>query len=511
MNMKNETKILNKNPNSPKPKRIKLSRCYRLFLFFIMMNMDLAMDISSGIFSSSAKSIKSQLKLTDAKFGGFGTATSIGRIISSFLFFFINEKVNHKYFLTILIGFHSFFLFCFKFTNNSQILLLIRTFQGLTQTSPSIYFPVWINQFGIKEYKTIQISSIQLFQAIGKLVGHFIVFLVGFENWQNGFIINGSYLLILNFCCIISNEKYFRRTLYAQKNINDSNNNEDNLNDNNDSICTVFEEHEEKEINIDRNYFTNLYLLFHNPLYIIALICRSIIRGLITCLHYWFSDFLRNVINIEPYTVTISYAIICISGPLGGIVANCLLKPVLGSYESRKASWPLVVLQIIASIFGIGIGLMKSVLSITIITILFLIFNSSVIALIQGILISCVDKSLSGTGFAFANACTQILTAGPTPMVYGVINDKFKEKYPWLAMSSIMMINLIAVPLLIYLAILRNRKFDEEIKNEKEKEKELIDIEGNNDEIIDDINGNDDNEFSSNDNDSDNISDKNNN
>ena len=299
--------------------------------------------------------------------------------------------------------------------------------------------------------------------------------------------------------------------MYAQKNINDSNNNEDNLNDNNDSICTVFEEHEEKEINIDRNYFTNLYLLFHNPLYIIALICRSIIRGLITCLHYWFSDFLRNVINIEPYTVTISYAIICISGPLGGIVANCLLKPVLGSYESRKASWPLVVLQIIASIFGIGIGLMKSVLSITIITILFLIFNSSVIALIQGILISCVDKSLSGTGFAFANACTQILTAGPTPMVYGVINDKFKEKYPWLAMSSIMMINLIGVPLLIYLAILRNRKFDEEIKNEKEKEKELIDIEGNNDEIIDDINGNDDNEFSSNDNDSDNISDKNNN
>ena len=489
-------KKMNTNNESQKPKKVKLSRCYRLFLFFVMMNMDMSMDISSGIFSSAAKNIKIQLKLTDAKFGGFGTATSFGRIISSFLFFFLNEKVNHKYFLTIIIGFHSFFLFCFKFTDNPQILVLIRSLQGLTQTSPSIYFPVWINQFGIREYKTIQISSIQLFQALGKLIGHFIIFVIGYDNWQNGFIITGSYLLLLNICCIISDEKYFRRTLYAEKkDIKEY----DDFNTNytkKDSLCTVFEEHEDKMTNNDRNYFTNLYLLFHNPLYIISLICRSIIRGLITCLHYWFPDFLGNVVKCEHITITISYGIICISGPLGGIIANALLKPVLGSYESRKASWPLVILQIIASIFAISIGLTKTVLTITIITILFLIFNSSVIALIQGILISCVDKSLSGTGFAFANACTQILTAGPTPMVYGVINDTFKAKYPWLAMCCIMSINLIAVPLLVYLAVLRNRKFDEEKEKENENEKELIEIKN-------------ENNYSENDN-SDNSSDKNN-
>ena len=123
---------------------------------------------------------------------------------------------------------------------------------------------------------------------------------------------------------------------------------------------------------------------------------------------------------------------------------------------------------------------MKSVLSISIVTIIFLIFNSSVIALIQGILISCVDKNISGTGFAFANACTQILTAGPTPMIYGLINDSFKNKYPWLAMFCIMSLNLIAIPLLIHLAILRNKKFDEEKNNENDKEKELIDIKEDN-------------------------------
>ena len=216
--MKNKNENNNNNNNSTKkPKKVILSRCYRIFLFFILMNMDMTLDISSGIFSSATKNIKSQLNLTDAKFGSFGTATSIGRIISSFLFFFINDKVNHKYLLIALIGLHSFFLFCFKFTNNFYILLIIRACQGLTQTSPSIYFPVWINQFGINEYKTIQISSIQLFQALGKLLGHFIIFKIGLNNWQNGFLITGTFLLLLNFCCIISDKNYFPMFLYYLK------------------------------------------------------------------------------------------------------------------------------------------------------------------------------------------------------------------------------------------------------------------------------------------------------
>ena len=118
---------------------------------------------------------------------------------------------------------------------------------------------------------------------------------------------------------------------------------------------------------------------------------------------------------------------------------------------------------------------MNSIFTVSIITVIFLIFNSSVLPLIQGILISCIDKKLSATGFAFASTCTQLLTAGTTPMIYGYINDIYKEKYPRLAMVSIMSVNLFAVPLLIILAVLRNKKFDEEEKS-KDKSEELNDI-----------------------------------
>ena len=157
------------------------------------------------------------------------------------------------------------------------------------------------------------------------------------------------------------------------------------------------------------------------------------------------------------------------------MIANAVLKPFIISYESRKASWPLVILQLIASIFGICIGFMKTTLNVTIATILFLIFNSSALPIVQGILISCVDKELGATGFAIENILTQVLTSGTTPLLYGVINDRYKDKISNLAMLCIMSLEFLAIPFLCILAYLRNKKFDEEEKNKEDKEQELVD------------------------------------
>ena len=118
---------------------------------------------------------------------------------------------------------------------------------------------------------------------------------------------------------------------------------------------------------------------------------------------------------------------------------------------------------------------MKTTIIICIITVIFLIFYSSSLLLIQELLISCTEKNLYSTAFTFASICTQLGNAGTIPMIYGTINGKYKNKYPWLAMVSVLSLNLVAVPLLILLAILRNIKFDEEEKR-KEQSEELNDI-----------------------------------
>ena len=457
-----------KDENNKKRRKIMLPRSHRIFLFFVMVGIESIMNVSSGIFSSATKEIKRQLNLNDTKFGSFGTSNSLGRVISSIFFGIINQKVSRKWTTIIFASFHAIFLFFFKLTTNANILIFIRGLLGLTQTTPSVYVPVWINQFGLHNYKTIQITSLQLFQTIGKLLGQLMNVINGLENWKEGFIIEGIILFILSFCCLLFSEDYFSRTLFPViKKENEKRNS-----------YTIYEEEEKKEVNKDNkkgNYFSDLLVLLCDKLYVLCLISRCILHGLNTCLHFWLSDFLRTVINEEQVKVTIYYSIICFTGPLGGLLANSILKSLIGDYQSRKSSYPIVILQTIASFFSISIGLMNSSLSVSIITILFLIFNSSVLPLIQGILISCIDKKLSATGFAFASTCTQLLTAGTTPMIYGYINDRYKSKYPRLAMVSIMSINLFAVPLLLFLAILRNKKFDKEEKNQEQKE-ELVDI-----------------------------------
>ena len=465
-----------------KHRKVVLSRCYRLFLFFIMVSVEGAMNISSGLLSSATKEIKKSLNMNDAKFGMFGTANGLGRVIGSTLFGMYNLKMSRKWIQTANVGFHALFLLFFKITNNGNILICMRGLTGFTQMPPSIYCCVWIDQYGIGSFKTVQITAVQLFQTTGKCIGYFLNMYFGLDNWKEGFLLEALYLFFCSFCCLISSEDYFSRTLYPNYSLEYDKSNNRIIKKNSEkikkriSLSTIYED---KEIFLkEETFFSDLIVLSCHSLYMISMSSRCILHGLNTCLHFWLADFIRNVIKEDnQLKVTISYSIICFAGPFGGIVANAMLKPFIGGYDTRKSSWPLVFLQVIASILAISIGFMKSTFSVCVITILYLIFNSSALPLVQGILISCVDPELSATGFAIASILTQSLTSGATPFIYGVINDRYKDKYPWLAMVSVMSLQFVAVPLLILLAILRNRKFDEEekLKEDKNEEEELVD------------------------------------
>jgi hypothetical protein len=332
----------------------------------------------------------------------------------------------------------------------------MRGLTGFTQMPPSIYCCVWIDQYGIQAFKTLQITAVQLFQTTGKCIGFFLNMYFGLDNWKAGFLIESIYLFFCAFCILISSEDYFSVVLTAQEHKRDTD-------------CTTYKEHklhhQKKE-----TFFSDLKVLLCDHLYILCMICRCILHGLNTCLHFWLADFIRNVIQEKSQLkITLLYSLICFAGPFGGILINAIFKPIIGSYESAKSSWPLVILQLIASIFAIRIGFMKSTISVSIITICYLSFNSSALPIVQGILISCVDPEYAATGFALASMLTQSMTSGATPFLYGVINDKYRDKYPWLAMVSVMSLQFVAVPFLIILAILRNRKFKEEEEKEKEE------------------------------------------
>lgn len=199
-----------------KKRKISLSRWYRVFLFWIMLSSEGAMNISSGLLSSATKEIKKSLNMNDSKFGMFGTANGLGRVIGSLMFGLLNIKLSRKWLQTLNVGFHALFLLPFKFTENGIILICMRGLTGLTQMTPSIYLCVWIDQYGIGSFKTIQITMVQLCQTSGKCIGYLINMHYGLDHWQEGFILEAIYLFICFLCCLISGEDFFSRTLYPK-------------------------------------------------------------------------------------------------------------------------------------------------------------------------------------------------------------------------------------------------------------------------------------------------------
>ena len=70
----------------------------------------------------------------------------------------------------------------FKFFNNGTILIFLRGIIGITHMPVSIYIPVWIDKYGLKNYKTVQLTFRQVVIPVGKVAGYALSVLYGEEN-----------------------------------------------------------------------------------------------------------------------------------------------------------------------------------------------------------------------------------------------------------------------------------------------------------------------------------------
>ena len=69
---------------------------------------------------------------------------------------------------------------------------------------PSIYIPVWIDQFGV-----MVMTMVQVVIPTGKVAWYLLHALFGEENWQMGFVFEGAYLFLVGLFVSFTPGKYF--------------------------------------------------------------------------------------------------------------------------------------------------------------------------------------------------------------------------------------------------------------------------------------------------------------
>lgn len=427
----------------------------------------MAMNNSAGILSSSSKEIKADLNMNDKQFGMFGTSNGLGRVIGCFLFTILVNNFNRKWTFVFFTTIKSVLLVLFKFTNVGWILITCRGFIGLTHMPPSIYIPVWIDQFGLKMYKTMFMTLLQVVIPLGKVEGYALTNFYGPNNWQMGFVTEGLYLFAVAVFITVTPMKFFSAKLVAVKD---------------DELETKFQIKKKESVSIfevrksltkssknEQSTFAQAKAIITNPVFFFSNLARAILQGVNTALHYWISDYMRTALNIEDKSLILfAYTIVSIAGPIGGILASGFSNFFLGGYEHKHAPLALLMFHIITCVCGLCIPFMGGLYSFCGATMMFLVFSSSAVPMIHGIILNSVGPKLKGMAFSITNFTTMLLTSGPYPFMYGAVNDYFKPEHKNYAMLAIMLSECIGIIFILILAYFRYKTFDDS-KKKKEK------------------------------------------
>ena len=223
----------------------------------------------------------------------------------------------------------------------------------------------------------------------------------------------------------------------------------------------------------DTSVFTILLQTIRNKIFVFGMISRGLLMGTNTALHYWLNDYIRNALNVHnARDIFFGYTFVNLLSPVIGIFANSAMTYCFGSYESKNASCGLLVFHLITCLFGVSLITVDSLVPFCLCLLMYFIFSSAALPMIQGILISSVPLHAKGTSFGFSNVFSTFFISGPAPVVYGIINDHYKNSSRKLGMVFLMSL---CCSGLVFIAVMHMFRVERLRKEEKEKEVVLYD------------------------------------
>ena len=474
--------------NKNKPK-IYLSRYVRMILFLLLLIFGVIIDLDAGIIVSSYKSFTQDLNMSDLQYGSLNSITIIGKIISLLIFMVIINK-NHRKFIIVTTSFlHGLYFYGFLLNDNYYYIATLKFFASFFKVFITVYIPVWIDQFGIKKYKTLLLTIVYMVNSYGRIVGAWIGTVLCDNNWKKAFSFCGIIFLILSFGLFIIPQKYYStKYMIVEQNKNNSGNvieklvetkNDENSmkkeienikdieyldeeknkniskgkiigdkdanvksNDKKEKLLYDYETDEENKIFKSLSTFSKLKIVILNQCFIFSSLSRACLFFIFQIIHVFLKKYTFEVLNYNnEITFFYYYSLTTILAPsLGSLIGGAICNKFLGGYESKNSIWIILFFGTCA-VFFITLTRISIEFNYLIIYIFGYFFSvSAFLPTISGYIINSLHKELKGFGSSFDSLITNILGKLPSPIIYGLINDKYKKEEPKYAWNKSLMI-----------------------------------------------------------------------
>ena len=433
---------------------IRLSRCVRLFLFGIFWLIHFFNCSDGGVPSASSNNIKKDLNFTDTQFGQYGSIVQLGRMTGTLIVMSLLNICNRKYLIFVALLFKCASFLIYFITINYYVVMTFRYIQGVSHVFTYVYFPTWIDQFGIQSIKTIMMSLIQTASPFGSVFGFSVTTFIGTQNWKWGFGVLAFNILPYNFFLLFVPDKYFSSKIFFKKKI-------DKKYDNGViGTVSIFEKDENKK-NIkkgDSNTKSDWWSMI-DGVFITIVLARTVIMFIFMGIHYWLGDYFVNVLEIKgKFAKTISYVIISLLGPIIGSMIGGAVCEKFGGYEKKSSIFICIFFSVLTCISGAIVPEVKSLGTFTAAVFIFFVFANCQMPILIGISFNCVPRTLKGASYGINSLMCTFLGNLLAPSVYGYLNDVFKMTDKRMAMRCVMNYIWVNLFYLILCAIFRYRK-----------------------------------------------------
>lgn len=149
-----------------------LSRKHRLYFFLSLFVASISINLDHGIIPAAIEEIKESYSLSNSKIGGFGGLVYMGTALGALFLSLLINKVNRQKMIIFALLSNGMFVYAFTLHSNFYFLSLIRFLTGFVQALISIYIPVWIDQYGQSNFKTLFMTLFQLSSVSGLMIGY---------------------------------------------------------------------------------------------------------------------------------------------------------------------------------------------------------------------------------------------------------------------------------------------------------------------------------------------------
>ena len=454
-------------PQSPrKGEPVLLNRSYRFIAYLVMVSIEMAINVSSGVLSAASKTIKKQYTMLDVEFGYFGLAQGIGRTFGSIFYTIMVNQISAKWLGGAFSIVKGFVLAAFELTQSKWILIILRGVIGFVHMPPSTYIPIWIDQYGLRKYKTVQMSFLQALVPVGKVLGFVLVNVFGEERWKLAYDVEGLFLVFCGLFIVLSPIDYFNRKVVLMSD---------------DERPTEYKEEKWKEISVfnrrvsrpgskTQKLWNDLYTVITNYEFEICNCAKALQNGTQSCIHFWCGDFMINRLGMDGTKKTLIYTLMNISGPSIGFLLSPIINKFFGSYETPHAPIVIMVIHLLTISFGLSATLINNVPVFIVCMTLFFGLLSLSLAMTNGCLMISINKDLKGMCYSVGNITCMSITGALSPVIYGKVNDIFNPRgIKFAGMLSIMILNASSSFFVLELGRLKmaRKKKEEENKNNK--------------------------------------------